>query len=212
MSKDTDSRIQPVRQTTAALIGNHAYAGLLSVVFACFALVSLAACRSSASEGTSNTGQRSIVQKITGTPRHYALGLRGYNYTDRYMDDLSVIGESAGNVAPSGPGGGGGRGVCCIGWTDGTPLPQTMEVEWLVGTCLATVTNSDGEKSQTLHHRTEKATGVLQGPIPKNPGYFEIHVYPNKHVELAITESSSEPRLKLDPDRDHNDYPDCPAS
>ena len=47
--------------------------------------------------------------------------------------------------------------------------------------------------------------------VPANPGYFEVHFYPDGHVEAAITEHSSSPRLILSKDReDRSDYPRCP--
>jgi hypothetical protein len=48
----------------------------------------------------------------------------------------------------------------------------------------------------------------MAGAELNNPEYFEVHFYPDGHVEAAIAESPSEPRLRLDPSREKPAYED----
>ena len=47
---------------------------------------------------------------------------------------------------------------------------------------------------------------IFNGPVPGDPGYLEVHFYPDEHIEIAITAVSSDPRLKLDPARAVDPY------
>ena len=136
----------------------------------------------------------------------HALGIVGYNYTDRYIDQFYVDGQGGGNLSLSGSRGGGGGIVCCIGWRDGTRLPKKVRVKWVAGGCMKTVTSSDGYVHPVPVHEFKEQDVELTGPVPKKPGYFEAHFYPDGHIEVAITETWSEPRLRLDPARKKPTY------
>jgi len=142
----------------------------------------------------------------------HALAIAGYNYTNRYIDSFEVNGQGGGNLdVIKTTGGGGGSATCCIGWRDGTRLPEKVRVKWVSGGCMRRVTNSLGESRWVPRHYYSEVDAVLYGPIPKDPGYFEVHFYPDGHVEVAITELPSEPRLMLDPAREVDPYPaTCP--
>ena len=181
----TNSRVWPAKPWRSAL----------SVLL----LALLTACQPAASDaGGTGDGKK-----------HHALSIEGYNYTDRYIDQFSVNGQGGSNMDVSDPVAGGGKSACCIGWTDGTPLPQTVTVQWAAPGCLKKVTNSDGESRDTVVHTFKEKEATLTGPIPKNPGNFEVHIYRDGHVEVAITEFPSESRLKLDASRDSKEYPRC---
>lgn len=141
--------------------------------------------------------------------KHHALTINGYNYTSRYIDQFSVDGQGGGNMDVSSPTSGGGGGVCCIGWTEGTSLPQTVTVRWAASGCLEKVTNSDGESRDVVVNTFKEQEATLAGPVPENPGYFEVHFYPDGHIEVAIAERMSDPRLKLDESRRIKGYPRC---
>jgi len=138
----------------------------------------------------------------------HALGIVGYNYTDRYIDQFYVNGQGGGNLDVSGQRGGGGGIVCCIGWRDGTPLPQKMRIKWVAGGCMKTLTDSDGYTFTAPLHTFKEQDVQLTGPVPKNPHYFEVHFYPDGHIEVAITEMDSDPRLKLSRAREKPTYAD----
>jgi hypothetical protein len=153
-------------------------------------------------------GESSAQPNSGGNP--HALGIVGYNYTDRYIDQFYVDEQGGGNVDVSGEIGGGGGIVCCIAWRDGTPLPQTVHVRWVDGGCMKTLTDSDGYSFKVPSHRFKELDAQLTGPIPPKPAYFEVHFYPDGHVELAVTGAMSDPRVKLRADRQNPSYDnDC---
>ena len=137
----------------------------------------------------------------------HSLTIYGYNYTNRYIDQFEVDGQGGGNLDPSTFSAGGGKGACCMGWRDGTHLPQTVHVRWVAGGCVRTVTNSSGESREVVRHLFKETDVVLSGPVPADPGYFEVHFYPDEHIEVAITSLPSEPRLRLNPGRAVDPYP-----
>jgi len=141
----------------------------------------------------------------------HALAIAGYNYTNRYIDSFEVNGQGGGNLDVSTPTSAGG-GVCCVVWRDGTKLPKKVRIRWVSGGCtFLSPPNKFGERYPTVRHSYSEIDAVLHGPIPAEPGYFEVHFYPDGHVEVAITELPSEPRLKLDRAREVEAYPEtCP--
>lgn len=120
-----------------------------------------------------------------------ALGIVGYNYTDRPIAEFSVNGNGGGNIYLSSETSGGGGTVCCMSVSPGTKLPLTMEVKWTWDR----VENEQGKVLQPEETRT--ALAVLTGPLPAKPTQFEVHFYPDGHVEVAVSDNYSPPRLKL---------------
>jgi hypothetical protein len=111
-----------------------------------------------------------------------ALTIYGYNYTDLFIASFSVNGQGGGNLAVSNHGGGGGGHVCCVGLHQGFKPPIPVTIKWR-------------RDSSTVWCELEV---TLNGPVPPNPNYFEVHFYPDGHVEVAVTEHASLPRLKLE--------------
>lgn len=113
-------------------------------------------------------------------PRSFNLTLYGYNYTDTEIGSFEVEGQGGGNVAVSTPTAGGGASACCI--TIHTPLVRArpVAIKW----------SRDGDTwcEQEV---------LLRPPIPAKPEYLEVHFYQDGHVEVAVTENNSPPRLKL---------------
>jgi Protein of unknown function (DUF3304) len=121
-----------------------------------------------------------------------ALGIVGYNYTDRAIASFSVNGNGGGNIYLSTPTNGGGKTVCCMSVRPGTTLPLKMEVEW-------TWDRVEDDNGKVLRpEESRKATAVLDGPLPAKPTQFEVHFYPDGHVEVAVSDKYSPPRLKLE--------------
>jgi hypothetical protein len=129
----------------------------------------------------------------------HALGIVGFNYTGKYIDQFYVNGAGGPNLDPSTvETGAGGSIVCCVSWRDGTPLPKTVHVRWTFDACEYTsAPNIYGERFDTVHNFFKEQEVQLKGPVPKNPGYFEVHFYPDGHIEVAITEQTSELRVLL---------------
>ncbi len=152
----------------------------------------LAACQPTASAG------EDLLHK---NGRH-TLTIYGYNYTDQYIDSFEVDGRDGSNLQVSSPDAGGGKGTCCIGWREGTRLPKKVHIRWSADSCWhVTKPNEEGETYKGVHHIFKETDALLNGPVPERPGYFEVHFYPDEHVEVAISKYPSPPRLKLDKSR-----------
>jgi hypothetical protein len=151
-----------------------------------------------------------VIKPIrAGTSR--GLALHGYNYTDRSIDGFSVNGQSGGNLRLSGPGGGGGGSVCCVNYTAGEKV-DTVTVRWQVAACIVEEGRaSDGQMSQHTHNFFKEVEVKVDPAIPTDPHNFEVHFYPDGHIEAAITKEYSRPRIKLDKNRPNkSEYPRCP--
>ena len=110
----------------------------------------------------------------------YSLGIVGYNYTDLAIEDYSVNGQSAFNLGVSNEDSGGGKTACCFGWAPATKLPKPIKIQW----------------TRDMK-RWCRQTVMLSEPGPPEPTTFEVHFYPDGHIEVAITDNYSAPRLKL---------------
>ena len=171
-----------------------------------FALLGVAGCNAGA-EGGGTTPRSAPPAKPIG------LTITSYNYTNRYIDQFFVNGQGGGNVFVSTPDAGGGKGTCCVMYAPGTPPPKTVRVKWQASGCMYRETNSSGEVSSWTHSYFKEADAPVDPRVPTNPANFEVHFYPDGHVEAAITGEISLPRLKLPESReDRSDYPDCPGS
>lgn len=142
----------------------------------------------------------------------FKLTLVGYNYTNRYIDDYSVNGTSGANLDVSGPGGGGGKTICCgIAYVPSNLVKQTVKVRWQSAGCVfSTKSTISGEVFDTIHHFFKEAEVELDTQGAHNPKYLEIHIYPDGTVKAAVTDEESAPRLLLDEARkDRSHYPRC---
>jgi Protein of unknown function (DUF3304) len=113
-------------------------------------------------------------------PRYYALGIVGYNYTDTAIIDYIVNGRGAFNLAVSTETSGGGKTVCCFSWRPDGKVPFPITVEWTRG-----------------DDRWCRKKVMLTDPGPAVPTALEVHFFPDRHIEVAVTNSYSPPRLKL---------------
>lgn len=140
-----------------------------------------------------------------------SLTITGYNYTDRYINDFFVGSSSGGNVFVSSPNGGGGSSFCCATYVIGATLWKPL-IRWQVGGCTFNRRkDSYGEVFFNIHHFYRELETTLDPKIPVNPKYLEVHFYPDGHVETAITELPSRPRLLLSAEReDKTPYKICP--
>lgn len=175
------------------------------------------------SRDTTAQATREAATTATGTesalapPKRHLLSISAYNYTDRYIDDFRVNGQGGGNLSISNEGhGNGGGGVCCVSWLEGSKLPKKIEVMWTASYCKQRRTNSVGESRDWREPILHIAELEFNGPVPKNPKIFEVHFYKDGHIELAMTERDSGPRLQLPfgdgyarPSSDSTDPP-CP--
>ena len=169
--------------------------------------------------GCEDRGERPPVQPSlrASLPKHFDLSIHGYNYTDRIIGSFEVNGAGGGNLALSTATAGGGKTVCCFGWTEGTPLPRKLTIKWTARYCLRRYT-SYGEAGVAIEDIWHEADIELKGPVPSDPRQLEIHFYPDGRIEAAITRERSVPRLQLTetpdgatrPGKQVHD-PDCPT-
>jgi hypothetical protein len=141
----------------------------------------------------------------------FSLALLGYNYTSRYIDTFSVNGQGGGNLYVSSPTSGGGGTVCCVSYVQGRPAGE-VTVRWQSGGCMLRVPGGLADGSTHLAHSFFREIKVKVDPlIPSRPRNFEVHFYPDGHVEAAITDGRSSPRLVYSKSReDRSDFPRCP--
>jgi len=160
-----------------------------------------------------DAGAPSEASQRTAPPaKPVGLTIAGYNYTNRYIDQFFVNGQGGGNLFVSTETSGGGGGVCCVMYTPGLPPPKTVRVKWQASACLYHYKGSDGTPFSRTHSYFKEADAVVDPRVPAHPNNFEVHFYPDGHVEAAITDQISSPRLKLSSRReDNSDYPHCPG-
>ena len=138
-------------------------------------------CTPQSSAATAGTSASTAASENEGTVQAHSLTIYGYNYTDTEIGSFEVNGQGGGNVQISTSTAGGGSGVCCV--TLYTPFTQArpVKIKW----------SRDGD--------TWCEQEVLLGPpLPAKPEYSEVHFYRDGHIELAVTETDSPPRLRLD--------------
>jgi len=122
------------------------------------------------------------------------LGVTGYNYTDRAVAEFSVNGAGGSNVELSTSTDGGGKMSCCVVLGRNAKTPFWVDVEYQMDALVSYSTRKEIEPAGPY----VKARVKVDGPIPPDPAYLEIHFYQD-HVEAAISgqDGPSPPRLKL---------------
>jgi hypothetical protein len=177
------------------------------------ATVVLAACAAPTDSGAVDSAAP------VGPRKTHLLSIVGYNYTDQVIDHFEVNGRGGGNLGLSTPTSGGQGDTCCVSWTDGSRLPVTVKVTWVAAYCMQRRTNSAMETRDWREPLLKTSDIEFVGPVPPNPTNFEVHFYPDGHVEAAITETTSSARLKLPvtsngyrPGKEILANPDCAAS
>jgi hypothetical protein len=123
------------------------------------------------------------------------LAIVGYNYTDRAIADFSVNGQGGSNVELSTLGAGGGKESCCVVMSRDVKVPFWIEIKYQMDALEAYPPRRTIEPSDP--YKTEKIE--VEGPVPSDPWYLEIHFYPNGHIEAAVSgrDGPSPPRLNL---------------
>jgi hypothetical protein len=139
------------------------------------------------------------------------LTLTGYNYTNRYIDQFDVDGQGGGDIHVSGPRSAGNGSSCCVSYRSGVPA-RKVKVRWQADACsFLSYIDEEGKRHERTHSYLKEAEVQVDRNIPDFPRYFEVHFYPDGHVEAAMTEHESGARLVLSKDRkDRSAYPRCP--
>jgi len=138
------------------------------------------------------------------------LTIMGFNYSDKDINDFYVDGTGGGNLSVSSASGGGGGSMCCALYTTGNPAPN-IRVRWQFDACTYNIRyDEDGTEFNDIFSIYKTAT-IRVATVSSNPKYLEIHISPDGHVEAAITDEVSSPRLVLDQNRRVNiPFRKCP--
>jgi len=110
------------------------------------------------------------------------LTIVGYNYTDTYIGSFTVNGAGGGNIEVSSKTSGGGGGVCCAAIPAGAALPITIDIAW----------KRDGRVPWC------RQSAVLDGPVPADPQYLEVHFFPDGSIMAALSDYPAPPRMQLE--------------
>lgn len=140
-----------------------------------------------------------------------ALGILGYNYTDRYIDSFSVDGQGGGNIQVTSPTSGGSGIVCCTLYRQGSLL-KTVRVRWQAGACYFSEHSSLSKRMfDTLYPIFKEQDAPIEVLASSDAKYLEVHFYPDGSIKAAVTIGISSPRLSLSKQReDQTPYPRCP--
>jgi len=144
----------------------------------------------------------SLLVAMTGCSQAKPLGLaiEGCNYTNRNIVDFTVTDEDGngawgGDVLLSTPTAGGGKFTCCVMLGPSTRHPIRLKIKWAV----EGIYDSSGK---AVLPDVQKETWVtVSPPYPPEAHNFEVHFYPDGHVEAAVTHWSSPPRISLPENR-----------
>ena len=150
------------------------------------------------------------AEPATPTGTTVDLTIMGFNYTDKDINEFFVDGTGGGNLSVSSASGGGGGSVCCALYTAGDPAPE-IKVRWQSDACTYDIWHDAKGKEFSDIFSIYKAAAVKVASVSPNPRYLEIHIFPDSHVEAAITGELSSPRLALDQNRRINiPFRKCP--
>lgn len=124
------------------------------------------------------------------------LAIEGYNYTNRDIVSFTVTDENGngawgGNVFLSSPTSGGGKDTCCVMLDPNVAKAVRLRIDW-------TLDEVDDSAGHPIVPETKKSAWVIiQPPFVADPQNFEVHFYPDGHVEAAVTHWLSAPRISL---------------
>jgi hypothetical protein len=154
-------------------------AGLVAV--ALVLAVAQTGCTPQSNATAATTAASAPLSETDEKVQAHSLTIYGYNYTDTEIGSFEVNGQGGGNVQISTPTAGGGSSVCCV--TVYTPFsqPKQVKIMW----------SRDGDTWC-------EQEALLKPPLPSKPEYLEVHFYRDGHIEVAVTETDSPPRLRLD--------------
>lgn len=144
--------------------------------------------------------------------------IQGYNYTHDHINNFTVDGQGGGNLYVSGPTSGGGGSVCCASYPRGTPMPIKLKIRWVGSYCMWREKNPY-PFGQPYHDKRidlwQEAEALAVDLSAGKPRALEVHIFPDGHVEAAITQGYSHPRMILADDHRglrpgvQHTYPDC---
>jgi hypothetical protein len=183
----------------------------LDTVIRCFATLLLVPALGACSEREESMKGLQTREPPPAEGTKVQLELTGYNYTNRSIGQFSVNSNGGGNVHVSSPTSGGGGSVCCVTYIVGIKKWRVL-VRWQTGACTYNnEVDGNGERSFEVYRYFKESEIDVDPVIPSRPNILEVHFYPDGHLEAAITEESSAPRLRLPKERESKlPYRRCP--
>lgn len=136
-----------------------------------FGLAALGGCTSARGEGRS-------------------VGTVSFNYTNRYIGDVTVNGAWTGGVDAFGGGGKIAQGLLA---PKDLNKKLVLKVKWVVADDYDVATNKYTRRPDESH----SANIELVGPHPSNPSYLVLHFYPDGHVEAEL--EADRPKRRIPP-------------
>ena len=139
------------------------------------------ACQPQTRSAAKSSSASAPVADAYVTPRDYSLTIHGYNYTDTEIGSFEVAGGGGGNIEVSDSDSGGGKSACCAKVYGALYRTDPIKVKW----------TRDGDTWC-------EASVMIEPNIPTKPDYLEVHFFQDGHVEVAISEWPTPPRIKLE--------------
>ena len=115
-------------------------------------------------------------------PSSYGVCLQAFNHTEQWIHNYSVNGEWGGNISPKESGerfGGGGGFSCGI-----TIEVGDVTVKWKY----SNKTREDLARGVPLE--THEVTVPMPIAESNHSRYFQVHIFPDNHVELHLSDTS----------------------
>lgn len=134
---------------------------------------------------------RDIRDQIKSIAFH-PLTLRSFNYSRRQIRAVQVNGIDG----PTGPLPEGMEDVCCLYW----PWfwqPKAVKVRWAYETCQYSIYS---RLFDVVNNEAKWLYKEEDVPVPPTksfrPTALNVHIYPDDHVEVDVTEGNTSPRIK----------------
>ena len=117
-------------------------------------------------------------------PTSYAVCLQGFNHTTRYISDYRVNGQWGGNISEKEGDDeyGGGGGFSCGSAIETGPV----KVMWQ----FPLQTREQLNKGIEVPPETHEATVPMPEAESNHSRYFQVHIFPDHHVELQLLDNS----------------------
>lgn len=135
------------------------------------------------------------------------LGIIGYNYTDRYIDNFTIDGQGGGYIRLSSPTSGGSSTVCCVLLSKKPTWPMRVRVRWSVGGC------REYEKYRRyghIHNFYKETEVEVDHELKVLPSDIAAHFFADGSVKVRLSDGWEPPLVKLSKDRpDKENYPEC---
>ncbi|WP_309618022.1 DUF3304 domain-containing protein [Salinibacterium sp.] len=126
----------------------------------------------------------------TAAPAGRSVSIVKFNYTDRYIGDVSVNGVWAAGVDAFG---GGGDRIQGLMAPSNTTSEATLKIGWAVGSIYSV---ADDEYTR-MPIQAKTASVEVARPYPANPTYLVLHFYPDGHIEAEL--EADRPKRRIPP-------------